>query len=131
MISAPFYMADIKEVHLDDSVREIPDYLFANAHFAMKEFVIDRAKVGIMAFYNVWDTISFITGTDMVEKLTITEDVKFIGQEAFAQNWIKVLQRLSRICLLTRSLWKALILLWICLWEIMHSTLHCPDITVL
>lgn len=91
VVSSPFYMAVIKDLEFSDSITAVPDYLFANAHFKMKEFTIDRERIGKKAFYQVWNTTDFYAGTDMVETLTITEDVKFIGEEAFAQCWIKEL----------------------------------------
>lgn len=90
-VSSPFYMAVIKGLEFSDHITAVPDYLFANAHFKMKEFTIDRERIGKKAFYQVWNTTDFYAGTDMVETLTITEDVKFIGEEAFAQCWIKEL----------------------------------------
>lgn len=89
LTTSPFYDSIIHELTLDSSMNVIPDYLFANACFEMKEFVVDREWIGRMAFYGVWKCSM---EDRYVEKLIITEDVTHIGAEAFGYNNIKNLE---------------------------------------
>ncbi len=86
VLNSPFYMAQIHQLDVVETMTEIPDYLFANAHFKMSEFTAYWERIGDYAFYNVFDTNGLADGDDTVDKLIITEDVKFIGKEAFAQT---------------------------------------------
>lgn len=86
VLNSPFYMAQIHQLDVVETMTEIPEYLFANAHFKMSEFTAYWERIGDYAFYDVFDTNGLADGDDTVDKLIITEDVKFIGKEAFAQT---------------------------------------------
>lgn len=89
ILSGPFYLAEIHKLDVSETMNQIPDYLFANAHFKMDEFTAYWERIGDCAFYDVFDTNGLASGDYTVSKLIITEDVKFIGSEAFAQNSVR------------------------------------------
>ena len=84
-----FYNAKISDLSLVETMNSIPDYLFANADLHMSEYVIDREHIGKKAFYGAWSNGVI---ENPIDKLTITEDVKYIGAEAFGQCKIRDLR---------------------------------------
>ena len=74
-----FFQANIRELHIGGNVKVIPDYCFASAKITMDELTIDVERIGCKAFY--YDKA--------IATLTIGENVKEIGKEAFARNEIE------------------------------------------
>lgn len=74
-----FFQAYIWGLHIGGNVKAIPDYCFASTNITMDELTIDVERIGRKAFY--YDKT--------ITTLTIGEDVKEIGREAFAGNEIE------------------------------------------
>lgn len=71
-----FFQAYIWDLHIGGNVKVIPDYAFASAKITMDELTVDVERIGRKAFYYDKD----------ITTLTIGENVKEIGGEAFAEN---------------------------------------------
>lgn len=91
LLSSPFCGAVIHELDFSEDVKAVPDYCFAQAHFKMKEYTITVEKIGDFAFFGTWDSTGLWLGTDIIDKLTISDSVKYIGKEAFANCYINEL----------------------------------------
>lgn len=91
LLSGPFSHAEICGLDFSDDVHAIPDYCFSEASFQMKEFSFDVERIGDYAFHGVWDSSDLWPGTDMVDKLTLSDSMKYIGKEAFGGCYINEL----------------------------------------
>lgn len=91
LLSGPFSHAEIYGLDFSDAVHAIPDYCFSEASFKMEEFTFDVERIGDYAFHGVWDSSDLWPGTDMVDKLTLSDSVKYIGKEAFGSCYVNEL----------------------------------------
>ena len=91
LLSGPFSHAEIYGLVFSDAVHAIPDYCFSEASFKMEEFSVNVERIGDYAFHGVWDSSGLWPGTDKVDKLTLSDSVKYIGKEAFGSCYINEL----------------------------------------
>lgn len=86
----PFYNAVIQEMDIREDVTTIQDYTFSLAKFQFKTFAIKTEHIGNYAFYKAWYTTS--TDPYDVNEIIFTENVKYIGKNAFDYCRIKELK---------------------------------------
>ena len=91
LMSGPFCSAVIYQLDFSEDVQAVPDYCFAQAHFKMKEYTFEVERIGDYAFYGTWDSSGLWIGTDIIDKLTFADSVKYIGKEAFGGCYINEL----------------------------------------
>lgn len=83
--SGAFSLAYIGELHIGENVKVIPDYCFANAKITMDELTLNVESIGDEAFYY----------NKTITTLTIGEDVRAIGHEAFSRIQIENINYLA------------------------------------
>lgn len=77
--SGVFFRGDIREFHLGENVRSIPDYCFDSADMTIDELTLHVESIGKKAFFN----------DKQITTLTFGENVEYIGFEAFGDNEIE------------------------------------------
>ena len=91
LMSSPFCGSVICQLDFSEDVQTVPDYCFAQAHFKMKEYTFEVERIGDYAFYGTWDSSGLWIGTDIIDKLTFADSVKYMGKEAFGGCYINEL----------------------------------------
>lgn len=87
----PFDDAVIYNLDFCKEMTEIPDYLFACAHFKMQEFTFTQERIGTYAFWRAWNSTVLDDGADKADRITLTADVKTLGESAFLDCHIEEL----------------------------------------
>ena len=82
-VQAPFYLASIYDLEFSEEVKAIPDYLFANASMKFGAFTFEQERIGDYAFYGAWFSLGLPTSSNPAKRLTIGEEVTYIGKNAF------------------------------------------------
>lgn len=103
LTEGPFRHAVIGGIEFCQELTEIPDYLFCGARFEISELTIDKEWIGDYAFYSVWNTEILSTGYDRADRLTLTENVKYVGKCAFGSCYIKEAAIMSDLELMAES----------------------------
>ena len=103
LTEGPFRHAVIGGIEFCQELTEIPDYLFCGARFEISELTIDKEGIGDYAFYSVWNTEILSTGYDRADRLTLTENVKYVGKCAFGSCYIKEAAIMSDLELMAES----------------------------
>ena len=80
-----FRSASIYELVIGESITEIPDYAFCTSNLRFDKCTINVERIGKHAFEKAWSS------SECCAELVLSEQVKYIGADAFAGNYITTL----------------------------------------